>query len=398
MTPTPPTPASMKEISTTPTGILRLYFTVVLFAAGAALTLHILIGVSSGFGRHFAPYLLVLDAFLLLLGYIGFEISGETSTTRRHPPAALILPLIGIHLVLLCSETGGLSSAFFVLMLLTAVFAGLTFRPQAAVLFATILAAAHVLAIWILPEEGLLVGGWESVSYALRNGRSMSLEEITTLAMHSAFLMMGAFLAMRLARTFRMQVDTLANDAARDPLTQLPNRRGFSDKVCGEMERAQRFAWPISILVIDLDFFKQVNDRYGHAFGDEVLSVTAEILRDTVGPVDHLGRVGGEEFAVAAVAAEPNHGADLAARIVRRFREHNWFQLRPGLKVTCSIGVAVLHPSRMGPNPETNLARLMDEADQALYAVKQSSRDDYQVFEPQGTSNSKVAPLPRKLK
>ena len=101
---------------------------------------------------------------------------------------------------------------------------------------------------------------------------------------------------------------------------------------------------------------------------------------------------------MAAVAAEPNHGADLAARIVRRFREHNWFQLRPGLKVTCSIGVAVLHPSRMGPNQETNLARLMDEADQALYAVKQDSRDDYQVFEPQGTSSSQVAPLPRKLK
>ncbi len=390
MTPRPTTPG----IQTTPTGLLRLYFQVVLIAGGAALTMHVLIGVVSGFGRHFAPYLLVLDAFLLLLGYIGFELSVEGSTPRRRPAGTLILPLVGIHLVLLCSETGGLSSAFFVLMLITAVFAGLTFRPKSAMLFATVLAAAHVMAIWLLPEDGLLVGGWEAVTYAFRNGRPMSLEEITTLGMHSAFLMMGAFLSMQLAGNFRQKVDTLTEDAARDPLTQLSNRRAFTEKVCDEMERAQRFAWPISILVIDLDFFKQVNDRYGHAFGDKVLGKTSELLRDTIGPVDHLGRIGGEEFAVAAVAAEPNHGADLAARIVRAFREHEWFHLRPGLKVTCSIGVAVLHPSRMGPNQESNLAQLMDQADKALYRVKQAERDGYEVFQP-GTAHGASAPTLR---
>lgn len=369
----------MHSVDTTPRGLLRLYFKVVLSAGAAVIALHLLIGLIAGFGKQFAPYLLVLDAFLLLLAYIGFELVGDPLTERRRRPSRCFLPIIGAHLVLLCSETGGLASPYFVLMLVTAVFAGLVFSARAAMLLTASMAAFHVAATWLLPDESLIVGGLPAVKKALLNGRSMSLEEITGLCMHSAFLFLGSFLAVRLSGTFRAEVDSLTHRATRDPLTQLPNRRGFTDKMGGEIERAQRFAWPISVLVIDLDFFKQVNDRYGHGFGDEVLSHTARILKDTVGPVDHLARLGGEEFAVAAVAAEPGHGADLAARIVRRFREYPWFQMRPGLKVTCSIGVAVLTPNRTGANTETSLSALLDQADKALYKVKHEGRDNFAV-------------------
>lgn len=388
---TPATP----NFETTPRGLLRLYYKVVLSAGAAVILLHLLIGAIAGFGRQFAPYLLALDGFLLLLAYVGFELTGDPTVERRRKrPSAFLLPFIGLHLVLLCSETGGLASPFFVLLLVTVVFGGLVFSARAAMCLAAVLAAMHLLATWLVPDEGLLRAGWPAFKRALSHGRSMSLGEITGLCMHSAFLFLGAFLAMRLTLTFRTRVDALTHDATRDPLTQLVNRRGFTDKVRDEIERAQRFRWPISILVIDLDFFKQVNDRFGHAFGDEVLKTTAELLRETIGPVDHLARAGGEEFAVAAVAAEPGHGADLAARIVRRFREHPWYQLRPGLKVTCSIGVAVLHPSRMaGMEPRKSLKMLLDQADQALYRVKAEGRDGWQVHEDQNLRSTGVTQL-----
>ena len=134
--------------------------------------------------------------------------------------------------------------------------------------------------------------------------------------------------------------------------------------------------------MIDLDHFKMINDEHGHAFGDTVLSQSAQILRDSVGPVDHLARIGGEEFAVSAVAADPQHGAELASRIVRRFRQHPWDELKPGLKVTCSIGVAALDTTRAGSSPDASLSQMLDDADRALYEVKESGRNNYALAEP----------------
>ena len=207
----------------------------------------------------------------------------------------------------------------------------------------------------------------------------MGLDEVTGLTLHCAFMFLAAYMANRVSAEFRTQVVTLTDHATRDPLTSLPNRRGFMEKMRQEITRAERYAWPISILMIDLDHFKHINDEHGHAFGDAVLSQASRLLRDTVGPVDHLARVGGEEFAVAAVAADPNHGAELAARIVRRFRAHAWSDMHESLQVTCSIGVAALDPSQGSLNPDASLSQMLDEADRALYEVKQSGRDNYRI-------------------
>jgi diguanylate cyclase (GGDEF)-like protein len=263
---------------------------------------------------------------------------------------------------------------------------------RASMLLTAIVAALHGFASWLLPEKGLLFKGWGSIQQALRNGRDMTMEETTTLAMHSAFLFMGTFLALRLARTFQAEVSTLTQRATRDPLTQLPNRRGFNEKMTAELARAQRFAWPIAVLMLDLDHFKRVNDQYGHAFGDAVLVEASRILRDSAGPVDHLARTGGEEFAIAAVAAEPDHGEDLARRVLRRFRDHPWAKLKPGLKVTCSIGVAILDPTRGAQTSEERiLATLLDQADKALYEVKQQGRDNYRVYEGSASTQHDLA-------
>ena len=119
-----------------------------------------------------------------------------------------------------------------------------------------------------------------------------------------------------------------------------------------------------------------------------MLAAAAGLLREAAGPLDHVARIGGEEFAVAAVGADQNNAADLADRIVRSFRGHDWGSLQPGLHVTCSVGVAIRQPGREA-QPVTDLSALIDEADRALLQVKQHGRNGYLVAaEPRAMSKT----------
>lgn len=363
-------------MDSSPHGLMRLYCRILLSASAAVFLLHGVIGLVTGFGDQYGPVLIGMDAFLILLAILGHELTAHSQTMNKNPPRGWMLMFVGVYLVMLASETGGLASPFFMLLLVTCVFAALIMSGLGSMLLTATIGAMHAAAAWLLPD-GILREGIEGLRASILGGRSMQLEEVTGIAMHSAFLFLGAYIANRLSRDFRTKVNTLEDHATRDPLTQLPNRRGFMQKMREEIARAERFAWPISILMIDLDHFKMVNDEHGHAFGDAVLAQAAQILRDSVGPVDHLARVGGEEFAVAAVAADPQHGGELASRILRRFRQHPWAEMKPGLKITCSIGVAALDTSRSNSSPDASLSRMLDEADHALYEVKEGGRDNY---------------------
>ncbi len=369
-----------RALDASPHGLMRLYCRILLSAGAAVFILHGVIGFLTNFGDKYGPVLIGMDAVLLLLGFMSNELVINAQLQKNRRPRGWLLVFVGLYLILLTSETGGLASPFFMLLLVTCVFAALIMPGLATVLLTATLAAAHAAAAWLVPN-GILRDGWEGVMSAVQSGRQMHLEEVTAIAMNSAFLFLGAYIAFRLSADFRTKVHTLTDHATRDPLTHLPNRRGFTEKMRHEISRAERYAWPIAILMIDLDHFKRINDEHGHAFGDEVLAAASQILRDTVGPVDHLARVGGEEFAVAAVAADPNHGAELAQRILRRFREYTWGELKPELRVTCSIGVAALDTSRASNNPDASLSKLLDDADRALYIVKEGGRDNYHIAE-----------------
>lgn len=355
---------------------MRLYYRILLSAAGAVFILHGVIGLLTSFGKSYGPVLIGMDAFLVLLAVLGHELTAHAQTTKRAGPRGIMLTIVAIYLVVLTAETGGLASPFFMLIVITVVFGALTMGGTATLLLTAFIGALHAICTWLLPN-GMLRDGVEGVRQAISAGRSMSLEEVTGIAMQSAFLFLGAYIASRLSTDFRTEVSTLNDHAVRDPLTRLPNRRGFMDKMRNEIARAEEYAWPISVLVIDLDHFKKVNDEHGHAFGDTVLTTAAEILSDTVGPVDHLARIGGEEFAVAAIAADPDHGAALAARIVRRFRQYPWNQLHPNLKQLCSIGIAALDTTRTSGNADASLSHMLEQADQALYLVKEDGRDGW---------------------
>jgi diguanylate cyclase (GGDEF)-like protein len=341
---------------------LTFYYQLVFIVTAALLAMHTLTRLVLATERGTNPALILgIEGAMSLLAVLAIEVE----RLKKSGPTSLrewFFVGIGLLQVALCLSTGGLSSPYFLLVVMTGVFTGLTVTALKAATVSATLGAAYVLGVWGISPVKLAGAG--------------TTEAITATVVHMAFLGLATVLAGRVARHNRETMATLEIQSKRDPLTSLENRRGFLEKMTGELNRAERFSWPISMLIIDLDHFKNLNDQYGHAVGDMVLVETSALLRETVGPVDHLARVGGEEFAVAAVAAEPHHGRDLADRILRAFRTRNWNRIRTGMRVTCSIGIAVLQPGPRGDAPVTSvLSALMQRADRALYHVKQHGRN-----------------------
>jgi diguanylate cyclase (GGDEF)-like protein len=370
------TTPSRTPLDTTPPGLLRLYYRIVLGVVAVVLLLNVALRVLLGTGLNVTPQRISLYAAILLLSWFGHELVRETDGTHKEP-RGLYLGLMGLLLVVLCVETGGLASPYFMLVFSTCVFGALLMAPMKAVLLTSVLAAAYCFTAWLYPSSGgLLDGGIASFAAALRSGRAARAEEVTAMVIHCGFFYVGAYIAMRLTVGFREKVVRLETHATRDPLTGLPNRRGFTEKLDLEIERALQWDWPIAMLVADLDHFKRVNDKFGHPVGDAVLAVAAQLLREAAGPLDHLSRLGGEEFAVAAVGADVRAGGDLADRIVRTFRNHPWDRVNEGLRVTVSVGVAILQPS-LNTGGKPDLGQLIDTADRALLQVKQNGRDGY---------------------
>lgn len=158
--------------------------------------------------------------------------------------------------------------------------------------------------------------------------------------------------------------------ATTDALTNLFNRRAFMDRAASEWTRALRHGTPLSCVLFDLDEFKDINDRYGHAVGDEVLRVFGSLLRATVRASDIPARFGGEEF-VAMLPLTDEAGATLLAERVRtRFFEHPVLDGQGRVvRVTCSAGIA------SSQNGYRSLAELLSHADSALYQAKRTGRD-----------------------
>jgi diguanylate cyclase (GGDEF)-like protein/hemerythrin-like metal-binding protein len=163
----------------------------------------------------------------------------------------------------------------------------------------------------------------------------------------------------------RQAVATLEELASTDRLTQAWNRRRFDEAVEGEMHRAIRYGHPLSMLLLDIDHFKKVNDNHGHQEGDRVLREVAGRVREVLRKSDSLTRWGGEEFIVLA----PNTGLSNAGVLGERIRCKVAGQPVEGLGVvTVSIGVAEYGPA-------DSLAEWMDRADRAMYAAKREGRN-----------------------
>jgi diguanylate cyclase (GGDEF)-like protein len=174
----------------------------------------------------------------------------------------------------------------------------------------------------------------------------------------------------------RLVVDqvTLWAEASRDVLTNAMTRRAFNETLRKSFAMAQRGAYRATLVVLDLDHFKAINDTHGHAAGDAVLRAVANVVSGELRCEDSFGRLGGEEFAILVGNADASGAAGLAAR-VRRAIESAVIPGNPGLRVTASFGIAEI--SEVYPN----IDQWLDAADAALYDAKSSGRNCVRIAE-----------------
>lgn len=171
--------------------------------------------------------------------------------------------------------------------------------------------------------------------------------------------------AIRMQQMLRM----LSQRAQLDGLTALWNRAYFDQRLAAEFAESRRHGRSLALVMCDIDHFKSVNDRFGHPFGDEVLSLFATILSGGRAS-DVPCRYGGEEFGVILPATALAEAVEVAERFRRAFEEHQW-RRHPDLVLTASFGVAEVSAMSMHATPADLLAR----ADAALYAAKRGGRN-----------------------
>ncbi|MCD4498856.1 GGDEF domain-containing protein [Chromobacterium vaccinii] len=204
---------------------------------------------------------------------------------------------------------------------------------------------------------------FEKLDVWLHQHPTSQLDEVLLLSFTLALSM--TWFAIRRLREARQLLKALRRQAERDDITGLANRRRANQALQRETERSCRSGRRYSVLLIDLDHFKHINDSHGHLVGDKVLQRFGQVLRQRARQLDTIARWGGEEFIIVCPETEQDGALALAESISQLLRETDF---DPALRVTASIGVATLADD---DTPDS----LVHRADICLYAAKQAGRD-----------------------
>jgi diguanylate cyclase (GGDEF)-like protein len=238
-----------------------------------------------------------------------------------------------------------------------------------------LLAVAEYAALWGFAALRYDLG---DPTYAVGVGEHAVVDQITRLILLTAAVVLAYAIVRRAQRLLQL--------AARDRLTRVNNRGQFDLALAHEVDRAARNNQPLTIAVLDLDHFKRINDRFGHAAGDRVLVAVASCLAGGVRANDVVARYGGEEFAVllpetSGVAASGRLEALRAQVAAMKVRINTGEELR----VTCSAGIAEF------PTDSRDAAGLLARADRRLLEAKRSGRDRLHVMDAPGDSHADSA-------
>lgn len=209
-------------------------------------------------------------------------------------------------------------------------------------------------------------------------GLDFTVGQSSTLAIATVLLLMFLSMAMNFGLLL-MAVERLRSEVAElallDDLTGVANRRHLMQRLIEECARSERSAVPFSLLVIDLDGFKAINDSHGHAAGDACLQHFTLMAQTRLRPGDMLARSGGDEFCIVLPASTLKEAAIIARRVLQVCREDALAHGGAKFPFTVSIGVAQW-TAEIGPSPET----LMLQADEALYAAKKEGKNRYAAY------------------
>ena len=239
---------------------------------------------------------------------------------------------------------------------------GLSMRQVVGVAIYTLLLWLALAAYWV-QREGGSADGW------LREEVNVG---VLLMVLGGVCVLTARLVGMR-ARSKRQQLaleQALEQNrllATQDALTGCLNRRAMTERLGRAMALVARFGTPCSVILIDLDHFKQVNDRFGHGAGDEVLRTVAELTRGQLRDVDTVARWGGEEFLVLLPATPAGEAMSCAERLQAKLAEARFPAISPELRLSFSAGVASI-------GREERLANLIDRADKAMYQAKQAGR------------------------
>ena len=216
-------------------------------------------------------------------------------------------------------------------------------------------------------------------------GRLRGLQTASLLVVILTLVLEALLIFRPMVRRIARYTQTLLKISATDPLTGALNRRSFTERAGAELSRARRYGRPTSLLMIDADRFKSVNDRYGHAGGDAVLRAFVATVADCLRPSDLLGRIGGEEFAVLLAETGVAGAESVAERIRAAVEARDVPMDGQVIRFTVSLGAAAL-----GDGP-TALENAMERADAALYRAKELGRNRVVVGAPPASAELSVA-------
>lgn len=236
------------------------------------------------------------------------------------------------------------------------------------------IAATYLLLVWVLAKVGLNAHAWIVVAGAITSTALVVGRQLVAFTDNTRLLDEVDAKVQELNQSLRerdLLATKLRHEAFHDPLTGLANRSMFNNRLQDALSGVGPATGHLTLMIVDLDDFKQVNDRYGHAAGDEVLVVTARRLRNCVREVDLVARLGGDEFAVLHEDL-PDEAAQIAERIVEAVAQPFTVSAATA-SVTASVGVVVARGERRTSE------QLMYAADTAMYAAKHSGKRGYRI-------------------
>ena len=202
-----------------------------------------------------------------------------------------------------------------------------------------------------------------------KNGQTRWLD-MNVVPMHDADGTLTHFATIERDLTRYKKIERqLANMALFDSLTGTLNRPAFFQHADKEFTRSKRYYRPLSVIMLDIDHFKRVNDQHGHSGGDQVLQIFAEACQEVIRSTDLMGRVGGEEFALLLPDTPLKAAFNLAERLRERINKYPYLAGDMLIEVTASLGVAELQ------RDDADFKALLQRADEALYGAKHAGRN-----------------------